>query len=97
MWFYFYTTLPEALSREFRTGVPWLLLYADDLAVIADTLEECMSKLEAWKKGMENKGLIVNTNKTKLMITDSSVGSMGVYGEFSHFLSDPTEISFLVI
>ena len=28
----------EALSQEFRTGVPWELLYADDLAMIADTL-----------------------------------------------------------
>ena len=28
----------EALSREFRTGVPWELLYADDLVVIADSL-----------------------------------------------------------
>ena len=35
----------EALSREFRTGVPWELLYADDLVVIADSLEECISKL----------------------------------------------------
>ena len=49
----------EALSHEFCTGVPWELLYADDLAVIADTLEECVSKLKAWKKGMENKGLRV--------------------------------------
>ena len=47
----------EALSREFCTGVPWELLYADDLAVIADTLEKCVSKLIAWKEGMETKGL----------------------------------------
>jgi len=32
----------EALSSEFCTGVPWEFLYADDLAVIADTLEECV-------------------------------------------------------
>ena len=44
----------EALSHEFRTGVPWELLYADYLAVIADTLEECVSKLKAWKEGIEN-------------------------------------------
>ena len=37
----------EALSREFRTGVPWELLYADDLVIIADSLEECISKLKA--------------------------------------------------
>ena len=53
---------------EFRTGVPWELLYADDLAVIADTLKECIDKLKAWKNGMENRGLRVNMKKTKFMI-----------------------------
>jgi len=26
----------EAISREFRVALPWELLYADDLAVIAE-------------------------------------------------------------
>ena len=34
----------EALSREFRNGVPWELLYADDLAIAADALNACISK-----------------------------------------------------
>ena len=38
----------EALSRQFRTGVPWELLYADDLAVMADSLEECIARLKVW-------------------------------------------------
>ena len=59
----------EALSREFRTGVPWELLYADDLVVIADSLEECVTKLRAWKAGMESKGLRVNMKKTKIMVS----------------------------
>ena len=29
----------EALSREFPAGVPWEDLYADDFAIIADSLE----------------------------------------------------------
>ena len=33
----------ETLSWEFRTGVPLELLYADDLAVFADTREECIT------------------------------------------------------
>ena len=59
----------EALSREFRTGVPWELLYADDLVIIADSLEECISKLKAWKTGMESKGLRVNMKKTKFLFS----------------------------
>ena len=31
----------EALSREFSSGVPWEDLYADDLVIIAESLEEC--------------------------------------------------------
>jgi len=33
----------EAISREFRVALPWELLYADDLAVIAETEEEIVS------------------------------------------------------
>ena len=52
----------EALSREFRTGshVPWELFYADDLVIIAYSLEECIERLEKWKDNMEAKGLHVN-------------------------------------
>ena len=44
----------EALSREFRAGVPWEDLYADDLVIIADSLEECVRRLLIWKEPMEN-------------------------------------------
>jgi len=30
----------DALSREFRVAVPWELLYADDLVVIAETADD---------------------------------------------------------
>ena len=50
----------EALSREFWAGVPWEDLYADDLVIIADSLEECVRRLLIWKAAMEKKGLRVN-------------------------------------
>ena len=40
----------EALSREFRTSCPRELLYADDLVLIADTMDELLSNLGNWKK-----------------------------------------------
>ena len=58
----------EALSREFRAGVPWEDLYADDLVIIADSLEERVRRLLIWKESMEKKGLRVNAGKTKVMI-----------------------------
>ena len=36
----------EALSREFRTGCPWELLYADDLMISAESMEELLVKVQ---------------------------------------------------
>ena len=55
----------EALSQEFGTGCPWELLYADDLVIVAETLEELKSQLKQWKNGLESKGLKVNVAKPK--------------------------------
>ena len=55
----------EALSREFRVALPWELLYADDLVVIPETEED----LNEWKDFVENRGMRVNMNKTKVMIS----------------------------
>ena len=56
----------EALSREFREGLPMELLYASDLVLVAETEELLMENLRKWKKGMELKGLRVNIGKTKV-------------------------------
>ena len=57
----------EALSREFRTGCPWELLYADDLMISAESMEELLVNVQTWKTEMEKKGLRVNMGKTKIM------------------------------
>ena len=56
----------EAISREFRVALQWELLYADDLAVIAETQEELINRLNEWKDNVESKGTRVNMNKTKV-------------------------------
>ena len=47
----------EALSKEFRVGCPWELLYAGDLVLVAETLEDLKKKLKIWKNNIEAKGL----------------------------------------
>ena len=43
----------EALSREFRAGVPWEDLYADDLVIIADSLEALDMERSHGEEGIE--------------------------------------------
>jgi len=59
----------EALYREFRVALPWELLYADDLVVTAETEEDLIKRLNEWKDFVENRGMRVNMNKTKVMIS----------------------------
>ena len=57
----------EALSREFRSGCPWELLYADDLMISAGSKEELLVKVKIWKTEIKKKGLRVNMGKTKII------------------------------
>jgi len=56
----------EAISREFRVAIRWELLYADDMVVIAENEDDLIKRLNEWKDNMENRGMIVNINKTKV-------------------------------
>ena len=58
----------EAIPREFRVALPWELLYVDDLAVIAETEQEMIKRLN--QLNVESKGMRVNMNKTKVMISE---------------------------
>ena len=72
----------EALSMEFRVGVPWELFFADDLVIIATSLEECVARVEAWKEGMESKGLHMNMTKTKIMASGLDLDVLRDSGKF---------------
>ena len=42
----------EALSCEFCTSCPWELLYADDLVISSDSLDDLLDRLRIWKMGL---------------------------------------------
>jgi len=50
-------------------ALPWELLCADDLVVIAESEEDLIKRLNGWKSNVENRGMRVNMNKTKVMIS----------------------------
>ena len=72
----------EALSREFRTGCPWEIFYADDLVITATSEAELLAKLRLWKSEMEAKGLRVNMDKTKIMMSGPNLNSLRDSGKY---------------
>ena len=63
----------DAVTKPAREGLPWEILYADDLVLMADKEEDLKKMLAEWRGCMSSKGLRVNTGKTKVMV--SAVGA----------------------
>ena len=62
----------DVLSDDGRKGALYELLYADDLVLMAETMEELEAQFIRWKTTFEGKGLKFNLGKAKVM--DSSGG-----------------------
>ena len=78
----------DALTEDVKDVSLMELLYADNLALCGESLNEVMDKYGGWKNAVEGKGLRVNVDKTKGMkllfekkSSVSKVGPCGVYGE----------------
>ena len=61
-----FSIMLAALSREFRTGCPWELLYADDWYLVQGGTAG--KGEDTWKSVMEEKGICVNTGRTRKTI-----------------------------
>ena len=75
-----FAVVMDVVTREAREGLPWELLYADDLVLVAPSKEDLQRKVKAWKECLTRKGLKVNEGKTKIMIGGSSAGVMSESG-----------------
>jgi len=65
-----FITVMDVLSRDVREGLLYELLYADDLVLMADSMEELQRKYSNWKIALESRGLRINVGKTKVMVGD---------------------------
>ena len=57
-------------------------LYADDLVINADSLEECVRRLLVWQEAMEQKGLHINIGKTQIMVFRTGLDKLESSGRF---------------
>ena len=58
-------------TENARRGVVNELLYADDLVLMSEDMEDLKERFWNWKDTLENKGLKVNTTKSKVMVSGS--------------------------
>jgi len=77
-----FVVVMEVLARRVKEGLPWELLYADDLVLIAESMDGLKEKMNKWKECMEAKGLKVNIGKTKVMASGKACGEVERTGKW---------------
>ena len=70
-----FAAVMDVVSSEARSGLPSELLYADDLVILAPTMEQLGRRVTDWRASLLGKGLKVNAGKSKVMV-GSSGGKM---------------------
>jgi len=61
----------DVVTKCARKGLMNEILYADDLVLTNESLEELQEKFRKWKEVFESKGMMVNVAKTKRMVSGS--------------------------
>ena len=65
-----FAVVVDVVTEKARSGINEIL-YADDLVLIGETMDDLKEKFWKWKKALESKGLKINIRKTKMMISGS--------------------------
>jgi hypothetical protein len=62
---FLFAMLMDVVCGDVMNGLLFEILYADDLVLMADSMEELQPKFDRWKNVIERKGLKVNIGKQR--------------------------------
>jgi hypothetical protein len=63
----------DEVTRDIQGGIPWCMLFADDVVLVDETRAGVNGKLELWKDALESKGFRISRTKTEYMMFDFSM------------------------
>ena len=66
---FLFAVVMDVLSEDVRGAMLWDLLFADDLVITAESMEELQERYEAWRECLERGGLRINIRKTEVMLS----------------------------
>ena len=75
---FLFIVVMDVISEEYRKGLPWELLFADDLSLAAGAEMDMQERWQKWQEGIEEKGLKVNTGKTEVMVCSRQGTSVNI-------------------
>nr|GEV95021.1 hypothetical protein [Tanacetum cinerariifolium] len=56
---YLFALILDELSRGIQGNIPWSMVFANDIVLVAESADALNMRLESWRKALEDKGLTV--------------------------------------
>ena len=61
---FIFTVIIKEISKSIWETVPWCILFANNIVLVAETEEEVSNKLDEWREVLEGKRLHISRTKT---------------------------------
>lgn len=71
---FLFAIVMDVVCGSAMEGLVFEILYADDLVLMAESMEELQAKFNKWKEAIEKKGMKVNVTKTKCLVSGEGSG-----------------------
>jgi hypothetical protein len=69
---YLFALMIDEVTRDIQGGIPWCMLFVDDVVLVEESRTGVDQKLELWRQTLEAKGFRLNRSKTEYMKCDFS-------------------------
>ncbi|KAI5742912.1 hypothetical protein M8J77_012557 [Diaphorina citri] len=61
---YLFDLIMDVLTEDVRKKAPWCVMFADDIVLCEESVEDMERELRRWKNALERRGLKINRTKT---------------------------------
>ncbi|KAK3545511.1 hypothetical protein QTP70_007769 [Hemibagrus guttatus] len=72
---FLFAIVMDQLSEEVRQESPWTMMFADDIVICSESMEQVEKNLERWRFALERRGMKVSRSKTEYMCVNEREGS----------------------
>ncbi|KAK3532157.1 hypothetical protein QTP86_009027 [Hemibagrus guttatus] len=72
---FLFAIVMDQLSEELRQESPWTMMFADDIVICSESMEQVEENLERWRFALERRGMKVSRSKTECMCVNEREGS----------------------
>ncbi|XP_022008021.1 uncharacterized protein LOC110907334 [Helianthus annuus] len=72
---FLFAVVLDEVSKSIQEAVPWCVLFADDIVLVAETRQSLNVRVDEWRVALEGKGLRISRSKTEYFSCDYSKAS----------------------